>query len=149
MSTTTRPTVPRYVNRIMKALLLSPMHPLISKNTMLLTFPGRKSGRRYAVIVRYVGGEGPIEVFTDSKWWINLREPTPVEMRIRGKTQTGIAAAVTDPITVADRLVQFLREMPGDSKYYGVVRDAAGMPQPADVVTAAGFTTLIEISATP
>jgi hypothetical protein len=53
-TTAAPPTVPGYVNRLIKRLLSSPLHRLMSTNTMLLTFAGRKSGKKYTVAVRYV-----------------------------------------------------------------------------------------------
>ena len=40
-------------NPIVKFVLQSPMHPLMSSNTMLLTFPGRKSGKPYTTPINY------------------------------------------------------------------------------------------------
>src|SRR5262249_17743027 len=42
------------INPVIRALLRSPVHGLMSKSLMLITFTGRKSGRRYTTPVRYV-----------------------------------------------------------------------------------------------
>lgn len=139
------PTVPPYVNRIIKALLRSPLHRMLSGNTMLMGFTGRKTGTPYVVVVRYVRGDGLITCYTDSKWWINLRGGAPVRMRIAGKEVSGTATPVTDPALVAQHLAEFLNATPGDSKYYGVRRDADGRPDPDDVIAAGAYTTMIQI----
>ena len=41
----------KVVNLIMKTLLRSPLHRLVSKHLMLLNFEGRKTGRTYSVVV--------------------------------------------------------------------------------------------------
>ena len=80
-TTTTPPTVPGYVNTLMKGLLRSPLHRVVSKSTMLMTVTGRKTGKRYVVVVRYVRDSEHIVCYTDSKWWINLRGGAPVKAR--------------------------------------------------------------------
>ena len=39
------PTVPPFVNRAMKFVLRSPVHGMVSKTVLLITFTGRKSGK--------------------------------------------------------------------------------------------------------
>lgn len=147
-TTASRPTVPGYVNRIVKALLRSPLHRVMSRNTMLLTYTGRKSGRPYAVAVRYLRSDGVITCFTDSRWWINLRGGAPVELLIAGTSVSGIATPVEDRESVAARLTAFLHAVPGDSKYYGVRRGADGTPVEDDIRAAAEYTTVIDIAIT-
>ena len=144
-ATTTPPTVPGYVNWVVKRILQSPLHRLMSANTMLLTFTGRKSGRRYVAVVRYVRHGELISCYTDSKWWINLRGGAPVELLVAGRTMTGVATVTEEPAAVAEALSEFLHAIPGDSKYYGVSRDDQGLPDPDDIVRAAERTKLIRI----
>lgn len=139
------PTVPGYVNWVVKRLLRSPIHPLMSKKTMLLTFTGRRTGRRYVAVVRYIRQGDLVSCYTDSKWWINLRDRATVELLIAGRTATGSAEVVTDPATVADSLSEFLHAMPRDSKYYGV-RRVDGLPDTGDIARAAKRTTLVRIN---
>ena len=147
-TTTTPPTVPGYVNTLIKGLLRSPLHRVMSKNTMLMTVTGRKTGKQYVVVVRYVRDGERIVCYTDSKWWINLRGGAPVQMLIAGATVSGIAAPVEDPARVARSLSQFLHAVPGDSKYYGVRRGEDGAPNAEDIVGAAQYTTMVEITPT-
>ncbi|WP_280276839.1 nitroreductase/quinone reductase family protein [Nocardia wallacei] len=140
------PTVPSYVNWTVKRLLRSPLHSVMSKNTMLLNFTGRKSGNRYVAVVRYVRQHDSVLCYTDSKWWINLRGGAPVDVLIGGRTVHGVATAVEEPGLVAESLSEFLHVMPADSKYYGVRRDTHGAPVPGDIVAASERTKLIRIS---
>jgi hypothetical protein len=144
-TTSAPPTVPGYVNRLIKALLRSPLHPIMSKNTMLLSYVGRRSGKDYVVAVRYLRDGNRLSCYTDSRWWINFRGGAPVRMRVAGQSMTGVALPVTDATTVSRRLSEFLNQMPADAKYYGVRRDAVGRPVIADIAAAAERTTLIEI----
>ncbi|MFG1795538.1 nitroreductase/quinone reductase family protein [Nocardia sp. NPDC049149] len=144
-TTVAPPTVPGYVNWFVTRLLRSPLHRVMSGNTMLLTVTGRKSGRRYVVVVRYVRVGAVVTCFTDSKWWINLRGGAPVEMLIGGRTVSGIATAVEDRALVVAGLSEFLHVTPGDSKYYGVRRDADGSPNLDDIRGAGEYATMIRI----
>ncbi|OBF80859.1 hypothetical protein A5791_07205 [Mycobacterium sp. 852002-51163_SCH5372311] len=143
------PTVPGYVNWLFKRLLGSPLHRLVSGNTMLLTFAGRKTGNRYVAVVRYIRRADLVVCYTDSKWWINLRGGAPVEMLIAGRKLRGIATPVEDRATVAASLAEFLCATPGDAKYYGVRRGADGRPRTDDIRKAAEFTAMIEIRIEP
>ncbi|WP_067701678.1 hypothetical protein [Nocardia jejuensis] len=144
-TTATPPTVPSYVNWIVKRLLRSPFHRIMSRNTMELTFTGRKSGKQYTAVVRYVRSENAITCYTDSKWWINLQGGAPVEMLIGRRVVFGTATVIKDPESVAESLAGFLAATPGDSKYYGVRRTPEGLPQRDDIHAAAQYTTVVRI----
>jgi len=69
---------------IVKPILRSPLHGLVSKNTMLITFSGRKSGKVYTTPVGYVRNDNDITVFSQrhSSWWRNLRGGASVTVRL-------------------------------------------------------------------
>ncbi|WP_405133214.1 nitroreductase/quinone reductase family protein [Nocardia sp. NBC_01388] len=145
-TTSTPPTVPGYVNWVVKRILRSPLHRVMSRNTMLLNFTGRKTGKQYTAVVRYVREGDLVSCYTDSKWWINLRGGAPVELLIGGKTLSGTATVVKDLAIVTASLTSFLEATPSDSKYYGVGRDAGGRPKAEDLRSAAEITTLVQIA---
>ena len=43
----------RFINPFVKAVLRSPVHRLLSGSLVLLTYTGRRSGRRYTLPVMY------------------------------------------------------------------------------------------------
>ncbi len=49
----TTPTVPSFVTETMKFLLRSPIHGMVSKTVLLITFTGRKSGKSFTTPVDY------------------------------------------------------------------------------------------------
>lgn len=104
------------VNPLMKTILRSRLHPRLSGMLMLLTFPGRKSGRRYTTPVGYhrVGDE--ILAFTHSPWWKNCQE-SDVTVLVEGKALRGHAEAVRDPDVILAAVEPLLRK-------YGGVRQA-------------------------
>ena len=85
-------------NGIMRALLRSPLHGLVSNRVMLITVSGRKSGRLYTTPVNYVRDGDIITVISrrNRTWWRNLRGGAQVTVRVRGKDLKGVAEVVVD-----------------------------------------------------
>jgi hypothetical protein len=87
-------------NPILKGVLGSPLHGLASGKLALITVTGRRSGRRHTFPVGYSQKEDRVTIdvgWPERKvWWRNLRQPAPVEIRIRGRTYTGTAVAEGD-----------------------------------------------------
>lgn len=97
----------RIVNPLMKALLRSPLHGLLSNSLMALTFQGRKSGKRYTIPVGYLQRGDTLYLFTHSSWWKNLRGGAPVTVRLRGQAVKGIA----EPIQDTDLMLDLVRDL--------------------------------------
>ena len=83
-------------NPMVKLILHSPLHPLMSSGTMLLTFTGRKSGRQYTTPISYAREGDTITLITNRKhgWWRNLQSEKPVTARVKGKDLPGKARIV-------------------------------------------------------
>lgn len=92
----------RLVNPVMKMILWSPLHGLMSNDLMILSFAGRKSGKRYSTPVGYIQQGDRLYLFTHSGWWKNLRGGAPVSVRLRGKTVEGQAGEIQDPQRIAE-----------------------------------------------
>lgn len=85
-------------NRIVRFLLHTPFHGLVSGSVMLITFTGRKSGKTYTTPVQY-GREGDTVTFFSQKqrsWWKNLLGGAPVMLRLQGRDVHGLAEALPD-----------------------------------------------------
>lgn len=102
----------KVANQVPTLLLRSPLHAVLSKRLMLLTFTGRRSGRRYTTPVVYVRHGGDLVLTTDSSWWRNLRGGAPVTMRIGGRTVQGIGHAEAEPAASVAVLRHILAEHP-------------------------------------
>ncbi len=82
-------------------MLRSPLHRLISRYLMLLIFSGRRSGKRYEVVVgRHEMGD-VLVVPSASRWRFNLRGGAPVEVMLGGIRRAGRAELLEDPDEVA------------------------------------------------
>jgi hypothetical protein len=79
----------RSINSLVGLVLRSPLHRLLSGRLALLTFYGRKSGRRYTIPVGYVQTDNTLLVDAESTWWKNLRGGVRVGVRLRGEERTG------------------------------------------------------------
>ena len=112
-------------NVIMQWLLRSPLHGLLSKNTLLLTYTGRRSGKGYSVPVNYVREEDDVWIVSRSErvWWRNFRQSAPVTVRLQGKKRSGYAQTMTAPEDVAAGLQIYFRNMPQSAQYFNVRRD--------------------------
>jgi deazaflavin-dependent oxidoreductase (nitroreductase family) len=128
-----------FFNPIMEWLLKSPLHPIISRNTMLVTYKGHKSGKTYTTPVNYVR-DGQVLTTTSYRnrtWWRNLRGGAPVTIRLQGADLNAHADVIEDDEGVATHLLAYLRQAPKAAKYFGVALDADGQPNQDDVATAA------------
>jgi deazaflavin-dependent oxidoreductase (nitroreductase family) len=140
------PTVPPIVNQAMKFVLRSPVHGMVSKSILLITFTGRKSGKTYSTPVSYSQSDDQVTIFTHAVWWKNLRSGAPVTLRLRGREFQGLPQPVAeDKQAVAAGLIKHLRKVPSDASYYGVTLDDDGDPRPEEVEKAAQTVVMVRI----
>jgi hypothetical protein len=83
------------VNPLVRALLRSPLHPLLSRRIVLLRVTGRRSGRTFELPVGYKRSDAGILVTVGApehkQWWRNIDGPTPVTVVLCGRTRAGVA----------------------------------------------------------
>jgi deazaflavin-dependent oxidoreductase (nitroreductase family) len=140
------PTIPPYVNQAMKFILRSPVHGMVSKSILLITFTGRKSGKRYTTPVSYSQNDGQVTIFTHAGWWKNLHNGAPVTLRIRGQELQGLPEPVSqDKQAIAEGLAAHLRKVPSDARYYEVTFDEHQNPNLEEVDKAAQTAVMIRI----
>lgn len=127
----------RVVNPLVTAVLGSPFHRLLSSNTLILHFRGRRSGRRYRTPLSYHERHGILHCFAgvDHRWWRNLEAGEPVEVTLRGRRLCGVPAVTPrdQPAAVAQALADFLRAVPRDAPHSGVRLDGNGEPLAGDL----------------
>lgn len=144
MSQTT--TVPPFINKAMKFVLRSPMHNMVSKTVLLITFTGRKSGKSYTTPVSYSQSGDQVSIFTHAAWWKNLCCVAPVKLQLRGRELQGLAEPVAeDKHTIATGLAAHLRQVPSDARYYGVTFDELSNPRAEEVEKAVQSVVMINV----
>jgi hypothetical protein len=139
--------IQRIGNVFIGGILRSPFHAMLSKNTLLLSFTGRTSGKRYTTPVNYapVGDEFLVFSRKDRTWWRNLRVGAPVVFRLQGRTITGWGVAFEDEAEVESGLLTYLQAVPNFAKYFEVRLDEEGRPNQEDIAQAAQPRVLVKL----
>lgn len=135
------------INPVMRMLLRSPLHFFWSKSLMLITFTGRKSGRRYTTPVRYVHVGGIVRCFTSAEnlWWRNLRGGALVSLRIEGRERAYQARAIDDdPRRIREALQHYLALFPGDAAYHEIRLNRDKTPVAEDLDRASRRAVVVE-----
>jgi len=143
-----------WYNSIIKWLLSSPLHFFVSNNMMLITYRGRKSGKKYSTPVNYFPArdeQGEYLATTslaERTWWRNLRGGAPVTVRVKGQDLKAKAQANEDDEIVSQGIFEFLSESPNIAKYYQVELDDDGLPDRSDIARYAPGKVLIKVRLT-
>lgn len=95
------------VNALMRAVLGSRLPDPTRGRIALLSFTGRKTGRRYRTPVGVHDLDGTLVTLTSSGWRKNFRGGAPVTLR-RGGTDPLTANLTEDPEQVADTYVALI-----------------------------------------
>ena len=139
-------SVPPMLNKAVKFILRSPLHGMISKYLLLITFTGRKSGKTYTTPVSYHSENNRVTIFTHANWWKNLRGGALVHLRLRGQELQGLAEPVTeDKTAIAAALTTHLQKSPFDARYYDVTFDENGIPNAEEINQAVQTVTMIRV----
>jgi deazaflavin-dependent oxidoreductase (nitroreductase family) len=101
----------RVVNPLVRSLLRSPAHGLLSWRLLLLEVTGRRSGQTFTFPVQY-GRDGNAFVVVPAlpekkRWWRNLRSPAPVAYWWQGRRVEGTGRVVSDPEEKARSLAAY------------------------------------------
>ena len=139
------PSPPAYISQIVKMILRSPLHVLMSHQTMLLTLQGRKTGKTYTVVVTYIQDGKMVFFLSRANWWKNLRGGAKVLLQLRGKAVTGFAEAVFDQSLTEEKITQIVEMNAKEAKYFSVVMDNQNTVDPASVKLSAQHFILIRI----
>jgi deazaflavin-dependent oxidoreductase (nitroreductase family) len=120
-------------------LLRSPLHKIASKNTLLITFTGCKSGRRYTTPVNYVldGNVIFITSMRSRSWSRNLRRGAAISIRLKGQDMETYGDVIEDDENVTRQLIAYLQKAPQYARYFKVNLDPDGNQNPEDVAQAA------------
>lgn len=85
----------RIVNPVVRAILRSPLHPLLSRRLVLLRVTGRRSGRAFELPVGYVREGSGLLIRVGAperkRWWRNIAGATPIAVVLEGRTMIGVA----------------------------------------------------------
>jgi hypothetical protein len=88
----------RALNPLLRWLLQSRLHWLVSRWILLVSYEGRQSGRRYTFPVVYLQRDGRLVVVTpyqESSWWKNFVTPLDCTVWLRGAERSATGALVS------------------------------------------------------
>ncbi len=126
------PAVLRVLNPVLKAAIRSPLGRRLG-GFAILTFSGRRSGRRYDVVVTWHELDGRPVVVTPSSWRANFADGgAPVMLLHRGTRLHGTGELVTDAPTVADAVAR-LQDAGEPLRAFGLAGPADQLVTAADV----------------
>jgi hypothetical protein len=98
-----------WYNPLVTWILRSPLHGLMSGNTLLITYTGRKSGKTFTFPISY-GREGQtiwLMTRNDKPWIKNIpAEGLPVKVQVQGQELPARAEVV--PLTQAEAIERML-----------------------------------------
>jgi len=131
-------TLTNIFNPLMILLLRSPLHILASKNTLLITFTGLKSGKSYTTPVNYALDGDIIYIVSqrDRTWWRNLRGSAEVSLHLLDRNLAATGEVIEDHENVVKQLTDYLKKVPQYARYFKVRFDPEGQPNPEDVAQA-------------
>ncbi len=86
------------LNPLVKPLLDSPLHWILSSSLMLIRFKGRKTGKEFVTPVGYKAADDCLVILLSEtfnrQWWRNFREPWPMDIKYKGRWRSGEAVWV-------------------------------------------------------
>jgi len=117
---------------VVRLLLGSPLHRLVSSSLVILAYQGRTTGRWHCLPCMDARDGQDLYIVAaqpDRKvWWRNLQQPARVRLHLQGRDVEGTATATSDPEAVAAGLGRYLERYPKAAKPLGVRLDASGTP---------------------
>jgi hypothetical protein len=89
------------VNPALRTALKTPLGAGL-KQFMVVSYTGRKSGRRFSIPVSAHRLDGDLHVILEANWKFNFRDGAPADVSHAGRTTRMRGELITDTATVAD-----------------------------------------------
>jgi deazaflavin-dependent oxidoreductase (nitroreductase family) len=138
-----------FVNPLVRWLLRSPLHSMLSGSLMLITVHGRKSGKSYTLPVQYAQTPEAIYVIPGDAehktWWRNLRGGAPVTVLLRGK-ELSAQAEIMPSAETAIALQPYLQRFPAAARMRNIRRMPDGTFNRADLQAVAPQVVMVRIT---
>lgn len=113
---------------------------------MILGFNGRRSGKRYELVVGYRERDGVIEIVCPGNWWKNLRgNDARVDVRYRGAKRQGRAEVHHRDETVVEVYRRLMTDSRSVVRVYGVSRDPDGTVSEASLRATVGDCAIVRV----
>ena len=123
----------KIVNPVVRLILRSRLHKMMSASLLIITCCGRKSGRAYSLPVQYAQAGNIIYIVPgwpeQKTWWRNLKEAASVQLILRGQAIAGnarVLKADTDADAIVAGFDLYLRRFPAAAKVHQLLPAADG-----------------------
>lgn len=137
------------INVIVRTILKSPAHGIMSDSFMLMSYTGRKSGKAFTTPVRYMRTDAGVRVYTaeHTQWWRNMLSGPVVTLLIAGESGE-FQASVYDRDAAKNRelLIEFLTLYPQDAAYQDIRLNKDGSLNEDDLEAASQKSIVVEFT---
>jgi len=140
---------PAFLNRVMALLLrITVLHRIISGGILLLTYTGRKSGKRYSLPVGYWQEGKTVTLLTKRfhSWWHNFEQAAPVTVRIQGKNFEGEAHVLTEETIIVPLIAHLVEGRERQAQIWQIRLGDDHKPNMDDVRATARKVVVIQIA---
>jgi hypothetical protein len=118
----------RLANPFVRSVLRSPAHRMLSGSLMVLTYTGRRSGRRFAIPVMYALRDDDVVALASSpeakQWWRTFETGAPATLRVAGRVVEAHGRLLAGP-EAREALTTYLTRFP---RAAGALGASAGAP---------------------
>jgi len=123
------------MNPIIKTILKSPLHPLMSDHSLVIRFMGRESGKEHSFPAYYHQAGNSLQVLVEKTedGWRSLKNGANVRVTIKGNNLRGWAEAIQDSQSVKENFTQLLHVIPELSTELDVRQDENGVFSSEDI----------------
>lgn len=142
-------------NPLVKLILSSPLHPLLSASTLLITVSGRKTGKAYTLPVNYACDGDEIWIIPGQPerktWWRNLGHEALVTVTYFGRRRCAEATLFQgSPVESAavNGLQVYFTRFPASAKTHSLQLAPNGRFDPAALQAAASSIPVVRIRLT-
>jgi hypothetical protein len=136
----------RFINPVVRVILKSPIHFIISHQVLLFRVIGRKSKKIYEIPASYAHINDAIVCVTlrENLWWKNFIDIENQEIYFKGKKiNKKISINFSDDNFVRAKLKELIEHNPIDAFFAGVKLDRNKVPNSDDLDKAAKLHTVI------
>lgn len=117
---------------VVRWVLSGKSHSLMSRQLLLVSFTGRKTGRSYTTPVSYVRDGNELLIPGGGKWWKNLAGG-PVSVRLKGSWMPVSPEVITESQGMSEVLERVMVRNPAVPIFTGIGRGQDGQPNPEDL----------------
>jgi hypothetical protein len=118
----------RLWNPVMRRLLASPLHRLLSRWFAVLSWAGPRTGRAHSIPVSYVSEGGHAYATTGDGWWRNAARARDVAITLRGRRLPARVIPVTDAAASVREHARLFRDHPFFRRLAGIPASPTGVP---------------------